>query len=177
MKMTYLNDRTEVITRLAKREDAKDMIDFYNIVGGETDFLSFGKNEFTANVNSFQDYIEATMKENNSIILISTIDDKIIAISSINSKQKSKSMHVGVVGIVISLKYCGQGLGEVIMNYLIDFAKRNGITKKLSLNTNEENTRAIKLYEKLGFKREGLLIKENFVNGVYRNIVLMGLLL
>lgn len=41
-----LRDEKEVIIREAKKEDAQFMIDFYNLTGGETDFLSFGKNEF-----------------------------------------------------------------------------------------------------------------------------------
>ena len=33
------------IIRKAQSEDAKRIIEFYNRVGGETDFLSFGRNE------------------------------------------------------------------------------------------------------------------------------------
>jgi RimJ/RimL family protein N-acetyltransferase len=38
------------------------------------------------------------------------------------------------------------------------------------------NQRAIRCYEKCGFKREGLLRQESFVDGVYHDVLLMGAL-
>lgn len=63
------------------------------------------------------------------------------------------------------------------MNDLIGWAKQNGVTKKISLVTNETNTVAIELYKALEFVVEGVLKKDNFIRGEYRNTVMMGLLL
>ncbi len=46
MKNIILKNGKKATIREAKKEDAQFMIDFYNLVGGETDFLSFSKNEF-----------------------------------------------------------------------------------------------------------------------------------
>ena len=46
---------------------------------------------------------------------------------------------------------------------------------KISLVTREDNVLAIELYEKLGFEKEGLIKKDNFINGVYYNTFVMGL--
>lgn len=63
------------------------------------------------------------------------------------------------------------------MNEFVMWARQNGITKKISLVTNENNTKAIDLYKKLGFEKEGLLKKDNFIRGTYHNTVVMGLFL
>ena len=167
----------EVIISQAKKEDAKLMIDFYNVVGGETDFLSFGKNQFIKNLTEYEGFLETTKEEVNSIILIARIDDKIIGIASINSSSKDRFKHVGEFGIVIVKQYCGLGLGRKIMDYLVEWSKSNGITKKISLVTNENNYRAIDLYKKVGFEVEGILKKDNYVNGIYSNSIMMGLIL
>ncbi|ETT86639.1 GNAT family protein [Viridibacillus sp. FSL R5-0477] len=170
-----LKNGNEVTIKEATRNDAQQMINFYNVVGGETDFLSFGKNEFNRDVEEYKKFIDSTSLEQNSIILIATLEDVIIGIASINSSQKDRTKHVGTLGIVVSEQLVGQGLGRILMEELINWATSNGVTKKISLVTREDNTFAIELYEKLGFEKEGLLKKDNFINGVYYNTLVMGL--
>lgn len=153
------------------------MVNFYNVVGGETDFLSFGKNEFRQTVEDYKNFVESTRLEQNSILLLATLNDEIISIASINSSQKDRMKHVGTLGIVISEQFTGQGLGRKMMEQLIQWATSNGITNKISLVTREDNVLAIELYEKLGFEKEGLIKKDNLINGVYYNTLVMGLFL
>ncbi|MBO9129256.1 GNAT family N-acetyltransferase [Bacillus sp. 165] len=177
MKTLQLKSGIPVMIREATKENAQRMIEFYNIVGGETDFLSFGENEFTMPLIEYENFIETTKQEQNSIILVATIEEEIVSIASITSNQKAKSKHVGTLGIVVAQKYCGLGLGRILMDTLIEWAISNGITKKISLVTTEHNHRAIELYKKVGFEEEGLLKKDNYVNGTYYNTLVMGLIL
>ncbi|MGE7770614.1 N-acetyltransferase family protein [Viridibacillus arvi] len=170
-----LKNGNEVTVKEATKNDAQQMINFYNVVGGETDFLSFGKNEFNRDVEEYKKFIDSTSLEQNSIILIATLKDEIIGIASINSSQKERMKHVGTLGIVVSEQLVGQGLGRKLMEELINWATSNGVTKKISLVTREDNVFAIELYEKLGFEKEGLLKKDNFINDVYYNTLVMGL--
>lgn len=175
--LSSLKDGREVMIREAKGTDAQRMIDFYNVVGGETDFLSFGRNEFTTPLAEYEKNLEATEAERNSIILVATLDDEIVSIASITSSQKARTKHVGTLGIVIGQSYCGFGLGRKMMDTLIEWARSNGITKKISLLTREDNYRAIELYKKVGFKEEGRLENDNFIDGNYYNTLMMSLAL
>ncbi|MCB2298509.1 GNAT family N-acetyltransferase [Clostridium tagluense] len=177
MKKIYLKNGKEVTIREALKEDAKLMIAFYNLVGGETDFLSFGKNEFIKDLTDYESFLETTRKEDNSIILLAEIDNKIMGIATINSSPKSRFKHVGEFGIVIAAQYCKLGLGRKIMDNLIIWANANGITKKISLVTSENNYRAMELYKKVGFQVEGTLKNDTYVNGVYGNTIVMGMIL
>ncbi|MGA4721500.1 GNAT family N-acetyltransferase [Fictibacillus nanhaiensis] len=177
MRNVNLKNNLNVNIRKVTTDDAQNMIDFYNVVGGESDFLSFGANEFKRDLLEYKDYITTTSKELNSIMLIAEIDSKIIGIATINSSQKERTKHVGTLGIVVSETYTGLGLGKVLMNELLEWARLNGITKKISLVTNENNAKAIELYKKLGFEEEGLLKLDNYIKGTYQNTVVMGLLL
>ncbi|GKU27031.1 GNAT family N-acetyltransferase [Clostridium folliculivorans] len=177
MVSVSLRDVKEIVIREAKKEDAKSIIDFYNVVGGETDFLSFGKNEFIRDLKDYENYLESVYKEENSIIFLATIEDEIIGIASINSNQKARTKHVGVLGIVVAKDFCGLGLGSKIIEHLIKWAKENKVTKKISLVTREDNSNAIKLYEKFGFEVEGILKADNYINGVYYNTLMMSLII
>jgi RimJ/RimL family protein N-acetyltransferase len=107
--------------------------------------------------------------------VITIINDEIVGIASINSIQKERMKHNATLGISFRKKYWGMGLGNEVMSYLIKWCMYNGITKKISLLVREDNDRGIRLYEKLGFEREGLLKKDICVYGVYYNTVTMGL--
>ncbi|PET69832.1 GNAT family N-acetyltransferase, partial [Bacillus sp. AFS001701] len=96
-----------VKVRQATGTDAKSIIDFYNIVGGETNFLSFGGNEFKKNEAEYETFLDDTFNEKNSIILLVTINDQIISIGSINSSQNERTKHVGTLGIVVKKEYWG----------------------------------------------------------------------
>ena len=76
-------------------------------------------------------------------------------------------------GIIIDQNFQGKGFGkettELILNY--SFQKLN--MRKVSLNVLSENTRAINLYKKLGFKEEGILKEQFYWDGEYQDIVVM----
>lgn len=175
MKEIKLKNGKTAILRSPNKEDAQAMIDYLNIIGGESDFITFGKNEFSMSVEAEQDYIERVNSMNNSKNVLIIIENEIVGIASITSVQKERMKHNGTLGISLRKKYWGIGLGSEIMAYLIDWAKSNKITKKINLLVREDNIRGVKLYEKFGFEKEGLLKKDMYVNGVYYNTIVMGL--
>ncbi|KQL42072.1 GNAT family acetyltransferase [Bacillus sp. FJAT-25509] len=164
-----------VKVRQAIGTDAKSIIDFYNIVGGETNFLSFGGNEFKRNEAEYQTFLEDTFNEKNSVILLGMINDQIISIGSINSSQKERTKHVGTLGIVIKKEYWGLSLGKLLMQSLIDWVKQNDLTRKIQLVTNGDNLKAIQLYKNLGFEIEGVMKEDTYIDGKYCNTLMMGL--
>lgn len=177
MNSLKLKNGKEVFIREALKSDAINLINFYNLVGGETDFLSFGKDEFNATVNFEENYLDNLKKESNSILLLAIIDDKIAGAASINSNQKRRHKHAGTLGIVIKKEFCGMGLGKILIGQLIEWAKTNGITKKINLVTRCDNYLAIELYKKMGFETEGILRNDTYENGKYYDSLTMGLIL
>ncbi|HBS29022.1 MAG TPA: GNAT family N-acetyltransferase [Phycisphaerales bacterium] len=64
--------------------------------------------------------------------------------------------HIGHIGIGVHPRAQGVGLGRALMQAGIDWARSTGDIRRLDLAVLETNTRAIALYESLGFVREGL---------------------
>lgn len=60
-----------------------------------------------------------------------------------------------ITNVVVAQKYRGQGIGRALMEYMLKEAPSHGIGD-CTLEVRVSNTPAIKLYESLGFKGEGI---------------------
>ncbi len=81
------------------------------------------------------------------------------------------------VGIFIGNKeYWNKGYGTDAMNVLVKFIFDQMNINKIKLNVYSFNQRAIKCYEKCGFRKEGILRQEIYRNGQYHDEIVMGLL-
>ena len=67
------------------------------------------------------------------------------------------------------------GLGFVSCSLIIDYAFNGLDIRKIGLEVVSINSNAITLYEKLGFKKEGVKISEYFLDGKYLDVVVYGL--
>lgn len=70
----------------------------------------------------------------------------------------------------------GRGCGTEACRMLVQFAFRHLNLEKVYLYVLATNLRAVKAFEKAGFRREGLLKKEFFVDGSYRDVYRMAVL-
>ncbi|HEY3316031.1 MAG TPA: GNAT family protein [Bacillota bacterium] len=70
----------------------------------------------------------------------------------------------------------GRGYGTDALRTLLRFVFEEMNFHRIQLLVHEDNSRAIKAYEKLGFVREGLLRDENFRGGRYTDTLVMGVL-
>ena len=62
--------------------------------------------------------------------------------------------HVGTLGMGVQANFRGQGLGRALLLKTLDHALKNGIYR-VTLEAREDNVRAIRLYEQVGFRHEG----------------------
>ena len=83
--------------------------------------------------------------------------------------------HAGVLGIALLPEFRRQGIGGRLIRQVLDAARDFGL-RRVELTVRESNTIAIELYRKIGFTIEGLQRNRILVNGVYENLVLMGML-
>lgn len=70
----------------------------------------------------------------------------------------------------------GKGLGYISTSLVLDYAFNGLDLRKVSLDVLSTNTGAIKLYEALGFVREGVKRADYFLDGVYLDTYFYGLM-
>lgn len=84
-----------------------------------------------------------------------------------------KFRHRAVMGISVRKEYWGCGLGSYLMQLAIDQTRTNGF-EQLELGVCSDNTRAIHLYEKVGFVRCGTIPHAfKLKDGTYRDEIMM----
>ncbi|HYF82020.1 MAG TPA: GNAT family protein [Clostridia bacterium] len=87
-----------------------------------------------------------------------------------------KNSVANVVILIGNKEYWGRGYGTEAMQILLFFAFNQINVNKVRLNVYSFNERAIKSYEKCGFKREGVLRNEIFRDGKYYDTIALGIM-
>ena len=72
--------------------------------------------------------------------------------------------------------FWGKGFGSDALQIVIRLAFDKMNLNRLWLSVLVDNPRAVRCYEKCGFVREGLLRQESYVDGKYRDVLMMALL-
>ena len=84
--------------------------------------------------------------------------------------------HRASLGLEIARAYQGKGYGYEAMGLVLAFAFRELNLHRLSLSVASYNQAAIGLYEKLGFKKEGVAREAMQKDGAYHDVFSYGLL-
>ena len=82
--------------------------------------------------------------------------------------------HVGKVGMMVHQDYQGMGIGKALMEALLELTDNWLGLSRLQLEVYPDNERAIGLYEKYGFRQEGVLRSFAFRDGRYVDTLVMG---
>ena len=174
-KIIKLKSGMELLLRRPKEEDAEAMLEYLNIVGGESDNLLFGKNEFRLTVEQEREHINNVNINDNALMLLGIIDNQIISVSQVSAPNRKRIAHNSELAISVKKEYWSMGIGTAVMEVLIDFAKNHETIKTISLGVKASNKKAQHLYEKLGFEKVG--VHRNFFNidGNYDDEILMDL--
>lgn len=175
IKKVELNNGLQLIFRKPTVEDAKDIIEYLNTVGGESDNLLFGEGDFHLTIDQEKLYIENINRDKNSLMLLGLIDNKIVSISQIISNNKKRIAHNSNLTISVKKEYWSHRIGSFAIEQLIQFAKDNKYIKNISLGVKADNHNAIKMYKNIGFVEVGF--HKNFfnINGYYYDEILMDL--
>ena len=95
------------------------------------------------------------------------IGGKLIGDIMLQRPPNPRRAHVGEFGMCVHDAYQGRGAGSALLAALLDLTDRWLNLRRLELTVFADNARAIGLYEKHGFVREGLHRDFAFRDGAY----------
>ncbi len=170
-------ERQSLIIRPATDDDAQSLIDYLNLIGGESDFLLAGANEFHLSVEDERAFLRDMNDNPNNLFRIAQIDEEIAGVVSLKALSSKRVAHNCELGVSVRKKYWQQGIGTALMQTAIEYAKGTGTLKVIHLMVFASNLSAISLYEKMGFETVG--VNKNYIqiNGEYQDAVMMNLTL
>lgn len=96
----------------------------------------------------------------------------LISLTNINTINRSAVLHI----MIGNKENQGKGIGSFAVNKVLRHAFENINLNRIELSVLENNRRAIKLYEKHGFKKEGIKKEATYKDGKFLNMVIMGIL-
>ena len=176
-KKVELKDGTRVTLRPEIDSDLEPTWEMFTSLSDET--LTFLPQGFT------RERVEGWFKDINYdkalpiLGFVETEDgSKMVASAALVFQQEEIYKHKATFGISIRDKYQNKGLGQILTEYMLEIAKSCGL-KKVELTVVTHNSRAIHLYEKLGFKKEGLIRLDHWNTTLrqYGDCYSMGLIL
>ena len=102
-------------------------------------------------------------------------DDRLIGVTGLHGIHAKN--RAAVFGILIGEKAeWGKGHGTEAVRLMARLAFETLNLNRIELHVRQTNDRGIRAYERVGYKREGLLRQDSYVEGRYVDTIVMGLL-
>ena len=165
MNHTYL-------IREAVPDDAEKMILYLNQVGGESDNLLHGENEFVVPIEGVKRKLAMSQDSENSIVLIALENEQIIARAEIEGYYPARIRHRAKFSISVRKDHWNQGIGTEMMKRIVEQAKKMQI-RIIELEVMTDHAGAIALYHKMDFIDIGIYKDYFYVNGMFKDAVVM----
>ena len=140
---------------------------------GVTDYL--GRSCGILTLQNEKEYLETVDKDKNVLAIIDLKTDKIIGTIGLHNVDNIN--RTATLGIFIGDdEYRSKGYGTEAIRLMLDFGFNYLNLNNVELALMEFNQRALKCYQKCGFKEIGRRRKCKFINGKYYDSILMDIL-
>ena len=96
-------------------------------------------------------------------------DGTLIGTAGLNVHPNPRMRHGATLGILVHTGYQNQGVGTALMKAVLDLADNWLMLVRVELEVFADNARAIHLYEKFGFEKEGLMRMSVVRDGQYQD--------
>lgn len=154
-----------------KKIEIKEMEHFWsllNALDAETNFMMYEPNERKQHmdIQELETDIYHNVIHGNDFLQIAKVDNKIVGYLRAERGEFHRNFHTAYIVVGVLNEYQGKGIGTTFFENLEKWAKANAVIR-LELTVECHNEAARKLYEKSGFKVEGIRAKSMLVNGEF----------
>ena len=169
-----LRDGRRVRIRRAEPEDAAAILAYLGRVGGESFNLTFGAEGPGLSEEEEREYLTRVAASDNSLAVVVAAEEEIVGGLTFDGGRRPRLRHAGEFGISVLQAYAGQGLGKALLQYMLEWAERGGVVRKINLKVRVDNTPAIRLYERMGWVHEGRTTRDTLIDCAFNDCLLMG---
>ncbi|MHB9943459.1 GNAT family N-acetyltransferase [Clostridium sporogenes] len=160
-----------MIIRAVSPEDYKDINEIRCMAGVRENILG----TISERLEESKGFIQSL--DHNDHLLVAEIKEedekKIVGVIGLNVNSNPRTRHTASLGIMVHKAYQGTGIGKKLMSEILDLADDWLMLVRIELGVFTDNEKAIKLYEKFGFKIEGTKKYAAIKNGRYADEYIM----
>ena len=165
------SDGRSVLLRTPRWADLDDLLELINsLVEEEAEIY------ITEKLNREQEaeWLKKVLSrlERNEVFFVVAEVNKAVVASIDLQLQSEDEKQIGVIGVIVKKFYRNMGIGTELMKTVIDYSVRHGL-RVLTVNVFSTNSRAIHVYEKVGFAKTETVPKKHFRNGGFVDEVMM----
>jgi putative acetyltransferase len=99
--------------------------------------------------------------------LVAVVGERVVGMLSLHAFPRPRRQHAAAIGMSVHEEWHGKGVGTALMHAGLDLADNWLNLTRLELEVYIDNEPAIRLYERFGFEREGLLRQHAYRDGRY----------
>ncbi|MBO5569981.1 MAG: GNAT family N-acetyltransferase [Clostridia bacterium] len=163
----------KIIIREATAEDAKALIEYTKIIGGESDNLTYGSEGMLITLEQEKAFLDSVKEKEHSVFYCAWQGSVLVGTANLSGMPRRMS-HRAELGISVLKSYWNNGIGSMLMQKIIDYAKQHDI-EIINLEVRSDNMSAIHLYEKYGYKKTGTIPAFFKINKEYVDFDIMSL--
>jgi ribosomal protein S18 acetylase RimI-like enzyme len=141
--------------RVARPQDALPLRELRRAVLAEGRWFATRVEEYGATVQQLRTMLAELAERPNGFSLVAVVGDEPIAWLVVHGERLARMAHLGRLEMMVRREHRGRGIGAALLREAIERAEANPLLRKLSLAVFEDNERAVALYERHGFVREG----------------------
>ena len=150
-----LKDGRRCLLRHGTAEDGQAVLDNYNLTHGETDYLLTYPDETAFDADAESRFLLEKAESEREVELLAVVDGELAGSAGIHALgDKCKIRHRADFGISVCKAYWGLGIGRALTEACIECAKAADYSQ-LELEVIADNSRAVALYQSLGFTEYG----------------------
>ncbi|MCB9034425.1 MAG: GNAT family N-acetyltransferase [Chitinophagales bacterium] len=156
------------------KDDAEVFLQLLLALDDETTFMLYEQGERNTTVEEMSNRMEAINKTGS--IFAFEVDNILVGFILIQRSMLNKINHCASIAIGVLQKFSSKGIATQLMQKAEQWCIVNNISR-LELTVMKHNTRAIKLYQRIGFEIEGTRKRAILMNDIFYDEYYMGKIL
>jgi RimJ/RimL family protein N-acetyltransferase len=173
-----LKDGAEVTLRTAVEQDAAPLLATIVVYMADNEGMSWAPGEYRKTEDERREFIRRKRDNPAEILILAELDGEIVGNIDFHVGTRQRTAHAGEFGMGILPNVRSRGVGTLLLERLIAWAREVPQLEKINLRVISNNPRAMGLYRKLGFLEEGTRVREiKYSDGSYADEILMSKLL
>src|SRR5579875_415684 len=160
------------LLRMAGPPDARALLALKAQLDRETQFMLLEPDERDPSPEALAGHLAAVERSGNSVVIVAADGDELVGYVELAGGQFRRNAATAHVIIGILARSSRQGLGTRLLREAEQWAAGHGV-HRLELNVMAHNSRAIALYERVGFVTEGRRRECLWLDGRFRDELYM----
>jgi RimJ/RimL family protein N-acetyltransferase len=152
--------------RAIRESDSEQFLLLGKLLDEETQFMMLEPGERTMTIEEQTQRIRNILSQDNQMIFVVEHENQLVGFLGALGGSYRRNHHCAHIVIGIRENFAGQGIGKQLFETLEKWAMDHKL-HRLELTVMSHNERAIWLYQKMGFKTEGIKQDSLWVNDKY----------